>query len=151
MKGTLNSSRYSLTRSATLQAGVAPCHARRVRKLGRADLQGKSSSPPGAARVKVDAPIERTPSPVRPAAEPTADGPRRLSTAGSATRSGAAAYGEPKAPAEAQAVRLHPRRRRSTPKPSLSSRRPGTQGIDWRQRLPSAFSKRRAPALGTLR
>src|SRR5438128_4150650 len=29
---------------------------RRVRKLGRADLQGKSSAPPGVARVKVDAP-----------------------------------------------------------------------------------------------
>src|SRR6266536_3256618 len=48
--------------------------ARRVRKLGRADLQGKSSAPPAAARVKVDAPIVGTHSPVRPEAEPTADG-----------------------------------------------------------------------------
>ena len=47
---------------------------RRVRKLGRADLQGNSSAPPGAARVKVDAPIVGTHSPVRPEAEPIADG-----------------------------------------------------------------------------
>jgi hypothetical protein len=48
--------------------------ARRVRKLGRADLQEKSSAPPGAARVKVEAPIVGTHSPARLEAEPTADG-----------------------------------------------------------------------------
>jgi hypothetical protein len=54
--------------------GHCPPLTRRVHKLGRADLQGKSSGPRGAAKLKADAPVVAMHAPARPEAEPTADG-----------------------------------------------------------------------------